>query len=403
MASTYSPSLKLTLMGDGDQSGLWGQTTNTNLGTLVEQAITGVVSITMSDANYTLTSFNGITDEARNAVLVVTGTNNAVRDLIPPVQEKLYTIVNNTTGGYAIRVIGVSGTGVNVPNGATCLVYCDGTNFVNGLSGSAGNFSVAGALTVTGATTLSSALTYGGVALSNAVTGTGNMVLSASPTFTGTPISTTAANGTNTTQIATTAFVNAAVTVATSTLGTMSTQNANAVTITGGSITGITDLAVADGGTGRSTLTANAVLVGDGTSGINSVSPGASGNVLTSNGSAWTSTAPVLSQGYTSGLLAGPLATNTSYTIAHTLGVVPKIARLVAVCTSSNNGFTTNDEIELIFSNATNGNHENFYYCNASVVAWRVSPYVYINNPSNGQEVNLVGNSDFSYKIYVFA
>ena len=212
MASTYSPSLKITLPGDGDQSGIWGQTTNTNLGTLIEQAITGVTSITMLDANYTLTSFNGVTDEARNAVLVVTGTNNAVRDLIPPVVEKLYTIANNTTGGYAIRVIGASGTGVNIPNGATCLVYCDGTNFVNGLSGSIGNFSVAGTLSVTstanlaGATTIGAALTYGGVTLSNAVTGTGSMVLSASPTLTGVPAAPTAAPGTSTTQIATTAF-----------------------------------------------------------------------------------------------------------------------------------------------------------------------------------------------------
>jgi hypothetical protein len=207
MASTYSPSLKITLMGDGDQSGLWGQTTNTNLGTLLEQAITGVQSIVMSDANYTLTNFNGTSNEARNAILVVTGTNNAVRDLIPPVVEKLYTIVNNTTGGYAIRVIGSSGTGVNIPNGATCLVYCDGTNFVNGLSGSAGNFSVTGALAVTGTTALTGALTYGNVTLSNAVTGTGNMVLSASPTFTGTPVAPTAVVTTDTTQIATTAFV----------------------------------------------------------------------------------------------------------------------------------------------------------------------------------------------------
>ena len=149
MASTYSTSLKLTLIGDGDQSGIWGQTTNTNLGTLLEQAITGVQSIVMVDANYTLTNFNGISDESRNAVLVVTGTNNAIRDLIPPVAEKLYTIVNNTTGGYAIRVIGASGTGVNIPNGATCLVYCDGTNFINGLSGTSGNFSVNGNITAT--------------------------------------------------------------------------------------------------------------------------------------------------------------------------------------------------------------------------------------------------------------
>ena len=130
MATTYYTSLKLALIGDGDQSGIWGQTTNTNLGTLLEQAITGVQTITMFDANYTLSNLNGTTDEARNAVLVVTGTNNAVRDLIPSVVEKLYTIVNNTTGGFAIRVIGATGTGVNIPNGSTRTVYCDGTNFI---------------------------------------------------------------------------------------------------------------------------------------------------------------------------------------------------------------------------------------------------------------------------------
>jgi hypothetical protein len=69
----------------------------------------------------------------------------------------------------------------------------------------------------------------------------------------------------------------------------MATQAKSAVDITGGTIVGITDLTVADGGTGRSTLTSNAVLVGNGTSGINSISPGTSGNVLVSNGTAWTS------------------------------------------------------------------------------------------------------------------
>lgn len=134
MASTYSPSLKITLIGDGDQAGIWGQTTNTNLGTLIEQAITGVVTIVMSDADYTLTNFNGVSDESRNAVLVVTGSNAAVRDVIPPVVEKLYTVVNNTSGGYAIRVIGATGTGVTIQNGYTALVYCNGTNFIQALS-----------------------------------------------------------------------------------------------------------------------------------------------------------------------------------------------------------------------------------------------------------------------------
>jgi len=137
MASTYSPSLKLTLMGDGDQAGLWGQTTNTNLGTLIEQAVTGVVSIAMSNANYTLTNFDGVSNEARNAVLVVSGANSAVRDVIPPVVEKLYTVVNNTSGGFAIRIIGATGTGVTIPNGFTTLVYCDGINFLQAISSGA--------------------------------------------------------------------------------------------------------------------------------------------------------------------------------------------------------------------------------------------------------------------------
>jgi hypothetical protein len=75
-------------------------------------------------------------------------------------------------------------------------------------------------------------------------------------------------------------------------LGTIATQAASSVAITGGSITGITDLAVADGGTGSSTLTANAVLLGNGTSALQTVAPSTSGNLLTSNGTTWVSSAP---------------------------------------------------------------------------------------------------------------
>jgi hypothetical protein len=121
-------------------------------------------------------------------------------------------------------------------------------------------------------------------AVANAIASKANIN---SPALTGTPTGPTATAGSNTTQLATTAFV----TAVTSTLGNMSTQAKSAVDITGGTIVGITDLAVADGGTGRSTLTANAVLVGNGTSGLNSVAPSTSGNVLTSNGTDWTSAA----------------------------------------------------------------------------------------------------------------
>jgi len=149
MASTFSPSLRIELIGNGDQSGVWGQTTNNNLGTIIEQAITGVVSITMLNANYTLSNFNGVSDESRNAVLVVGGTNAAVRDIIAPSAEKLYIVKNSTSGGFAINIRTSSGSSVSVPNGATVLVYCDGTNFYSGVSGSTGNFVVNGTLTAT--------------------------------------------------------------------------------------------------------------------------------------------------------------------------------------------------------------------------------------------------------------
>jgi hypothetical protein len=291
MASTYSPSLRLELIGDGDQSGIWGQTTNNNLGALIEQAVSGVITIAMTNATYTMSNFNGVVDEARNQVLVVTGTNTAVRNLVAPLVEKTYVVQNNTTGGYAIQIIGASGLGVTIPNGIAAYVYCDGTNFYNAISGSVGNYTVNGNLTVTGTTALTGALTGSTAVFSGAIS-------SVSPTFTGTPTAITASPGTNTTQIATTAFV----TTATGALGTMSTQNANNVAITGGSITGITDLTVADGGTGSSSLTANSVLLGNGTSALsgNLVAPSTSGNVLTSNGTTWTSAAPALGLGNTS-------------------------------------------------------------------------------------------------------
>lgn len=117
-----------------------------------------------------------------------------------------------------------------------------------------------------------------------------------SPSLTGTPTGPTAAATTNTTQLATTAFVRGEIN-ALGTIGTMAAQNANAVAITGGSVTGITDLAVADGGTGVSTIPANAVVLGNGTSAIQTVAPGSNGNVLTSNGTTWQSTAPASVKG----------------------------------------------------------------------------------------------------------
>jgi hypothetical protein len=206
MASTYSTSLKLELIGNGDQSGTWGNTTNNNLGTLLEQAITGVQSITMLNANYTLTSYNGTSDEARNAVLVVGGTNSAVRQIITPLVEKLYIITNNTSGGYAISIGGATGSTVTIPNGVTAQAYCDGTNFYSSQTGSAGNFTVNGTLTATGITDTGAltATTIGGTTITASTQfsgpGTG---------LTGTASSLTVGNATtatNATNLATTNF-----------------------------------------------------------------------------------------------------------------------------------------------------------------------------------------------------
>jgi len=196
MSSTYSTSLKLELIGNGDQSGTWGTTTNNNLGTLLEQAITGVQSITMSNSDYTLSNYNGTSDEARNAVLVASGTNSAIRKIVAPQgQNKLYTIFNNTTGGYAITIGAPTGTAVTIPSGVTATVFTDGANFYSAQTGSAGSFTVNGTLTATGLTDTGN-MSIGGTL---AVTG--------ATTFTGIPSGPTAAAGTNTTQLATTAFV----------------------------------------------------------------------------------------------------------------------------------------------------------------------------------------------------
>ena len=130
MASTYSTSLKLELIGSGDQSGTWGNTTNNNLGNLLEQAITGVQSIVFSsDADYTLTNYNGTIDEARNAVLNLSSTTTvtAGRNVIVPAgQNKLYAVTNGLSVSINIKV-GSSGSSLAIPAGATVLAYVNGT------------------------------------------------------------------------------------------------------------------------------------------------------------------------------------------------------------------------------------------------------------------------------------
>ena len=156
MPTTYTTDLRLVLPADGEDNGTWGDLVNNGITTLVDQAVSGFVSVAMSDADRTLTALNGASDEARNAIIYVTGANTAQRKLIPPLVSKLYTIYNNTTGGFGINFIGVSGTGVVIPNGKQMLVFCDGTNcfeqfsFTYSDAASADKWSTARTITLTG-------------------------------------------------------------------------------------------------------------------------------------------------------------------------------------------------------------------------------------------------------------
>lgn len=116
-------------------------------------------------------------------------------------------------------------------------------------------------------------------------------------------------------------------------LGSIATQASSSVTITGGSITGITDLAVADGGTGASTLTG--VVIGNGTSAMTAVAPGTSGNLLTSNGTAWTSASPPdvgIGVGQTWQNLTGSRSNATTYTNS-----TGKPIQVIISCQTNNN------------------------------------------------------------------
>lgn len=133
--STYSPSLRIELITTGDQAGTWGGTTNTNLGTLIESAIAGYTSVSVTSANQALTALNGAADESRNMTLALTTTTTANFAVYAPPAEKTYIIYN--ASGYAATIYNstvlgnttAAGAGVTVPAGKTMTVWSDGTNF----------------------------------------------------------------------------------------------------------------------------------------------------------------------------------------------------------------------------------------------------------------------------------
>jgi hypothetical protein len=131
MASTYS-NLSIELIGTGDQSGTWGTTTNTNLGTALEEAIVGTVNqaVTAGDLTLPWSTASNATQVARHLRLNLTGSSGGASNLIVPTLSggKNYYIKNSST--TAITVKTAAGTGILVPAGNAMSLYQDGTNVV---------------------------------------------------------------------------------------------------------------------------------------------------------------------------------------------------------------------------------------------------------------------------------
>ena len=125
MASTYTVNNAIEKIGTGDQSGTWGTTTNTNFD-ILDRAINGVGTITLSGATHALTTSDGAASDGHYKVLVFAGSISETNTVTigPNTQDKLYFIKNGT--GQSIIIKQGSGATVTITTGKTAIVYADG-------------------------------------------------------------------------------------------------------------------------------------------------------------------------------------------------------------------------------------------------------------------------------------
>jgi hypothetical protein len=212
MASTYS-SLKIELIGTGDQAGTWGNTTNTNLGTALEEAITGSANVTFASSNAAIAlADTNAAQTARNLRLNLVGTIANVQTLFVPAIEKQYLVTNGLSNSVIISNgsnASPTGTTFTLPAGRSSIVFNDGTNindvitFVSSLSNVTINGGTANALTLTNVS-----ITSGNI----------NGVTSNASTFSNVTINGGTANGLTSTNVTITSGSANGVTISNSTL-----------------------------------------------------------------------------------------------------------------------------------------------------------------------------------------
>ena len=293
MATGATGQLGLALPVQGELSGTWGDTVNngitqyTNLAIAATLTLTGDGAVTLSNttgdataSNITSTLSGAGTVTAQHAVVRVSGTLTTTKVITAPSYSKTYVLINDATGG-SVTIKASGQTGITVAVGDKALVAYNGTDYVRvGASAggsttqvqynSSGNLAGSANLTFDGTTLTAanfadSSLTNGRVTYAGA---SGNLSDSTNLTFDGTKL--TVGN----------------------ILDSGLTASKPVFTDASKNLVSTGTLGVDQGGTGLTTLTANNVILGNGTSTPTFVAPSTAGNVLTSNGTTWASTTP---------------------------------------------------------------------------------------------------------------